>query len=151
MERVLEKLKTEDKNIQLVVDELIKQCEREEGFKDKVLNEKKSLKECWEYIRILARKEAIDGVATIDNQTVYGWAIHYFDEEELEELKKPAVSKSSIPTKSIKQKPNKVEEDDEEDIEDDDEEVIEEVKPIQKKIIKKPKGVPEGQISLFDL
>ena len=87
MEKVLEKLKTENGSLKLVADELIKQCEKEPAFIDKILNEKKTLNDCWEYVKSRAKKEAQDGCAVIDNETVYGWAIHYFEEEELEDWK----------------------------------------------------------------
>lgn len=162
MERVLEKLKTDDEILQDIVDELIKQCEKEPAFADKILSEKKSLKECWEYIKSQARKKAVNNCAKIDDTTVYGWAIHYFDEEVLEDWKPVQASVSATSNKLKAKSKAKVKNDDDIDNKDnfDDEDNTdetdeidddEEVKTIKPKAVKKPKGVAEGQLSLFDL
>lgn len=110
MEKVLEKLKTEDKSTQRVVDYLVSHCEKVPSFKDKILNDKKSLSECWEYIKSKARKEAKNGCAMIKDDVVFGWAIHYFDEEELEDWKeKPKNTPKSKRKKTTKPKPKKEE------------------------------------------
>ena len=44
----------------------------------------KSIKECCKYIYSKARKLAASGNAVgIDDATVYGWAVHYYDEDEI--------------------------------------------------------------------
>lgn len=44
----------------------------------------KSIKECCKYIYSKARKLAAGGNAVgIDDATVYGWAVHYYDEDEI--------------------------------------------------------------------
>lgn len=44
----------------------------------------KSIKECCKYIYSRARKLAAGGNAVgIDDATVYGWAVHYYDEDEI--------------------------------------------------------------------
>lgn len=160
MEKVLEKLKTDDEILQDIVDELIKQCEKEPAFADKILSEKKSLKECWEYIKSQARKKAVSNCAKIDDTTVYGWAIHYFDEETLEDWKPVRASVSATSNKLKAKSKAKVKNDDDIDNKDnfDDEDNTvdidddEEVKPVViKPKAKKTKGVAEGQLSLFDL
>lgn len=168
IEKVMDKLKTEDKQLKLVADRLIKQCETESIFVEKILNKNKSLKDCWEYIKSLARKEAKNGCAVIDDETVYGWAIHYFDENELTDWK--SFSQKAKEEEERKQTNNKFKEDKKskmveskevlEDDESDDEDFEEEIKPVKvatklvevpkKEIpVKKPKGIPDGQISLF--
>lgn len=162
MERVLEKLKTEDASLKLVADALIKQCEKEPAFVNKILNEKKTLNECWQYIKSQAKKQAKDGCAAIDDATVFGWAIHYFDEETLEDWKPVRASVSATSNKLKAKSKAKVKNDDDIDNKDnfDDEDNTdetdeidddEEVKTIKPKAVKKPKGVAEGQLSLFDL
>lgn len=45
----------------------------------------KSIKECCKYIYSRARKLAAGGKAVgIDDATVYGWAVHYYDEDDIE-------------------------------------------------------------------
>ena len=39
-----------------------------------------NLQDCFDYIRNEARKQAVNGVAAIEDRQVYGWAIHYFEE-----------------------------------------------------------------------
>lgn len=51
-----------------------------EDMDAKYLNEDKSLKQMVEYIKSEAKKKAKDGMAMIEDDVVYGWAIHYFDE-----------------------------------------------------------------------
>lgn len=41
----------------------------------------KTMQECWAYIKSEARKHAKNGCACIDDATVYGWAIHFFEED----------------------------------------------------------------------
>lgn len=44
----------------------------------------KSIKECCKYIYSRARKLAAGGNAVgIDDATVYGWAVHYYDEDDI--------------------------------------------------------------------
>lgn len=107
MEKVLEKLKTEDKSTQRVVDYLVNHCEKEPSFKDKILNDKKSLSGCWEYIKSKARKDAVGVCAVIDDNVVFGWALHYFDEEELDWKEKPKETPKPKPKDKAKPKSKK--------------------------------------------
>ena len=84
IELVKEKLKTDNKTLKVIADHLIEHCVIEPEFKNKIMNDKKSLEECMQYIMSEAKKQSINGSAMIDNETVFGWAIHYFDEEELQ-------------------------------------------------------------------
>lgn len=65
-----------DKALNKVVDYL---CTRED-MNEKYLNEEKDLKAMIEFIRAEAKKQSKNGVAMIEDEIVYGWAIHYFDE-----------------------------------------------------------------------
>lgn len=127
-----------------------------EDMNDKYLNEEKSLKQMIDFIRSEARKQAQDGMAMIEDSTVYGWAIHYFDE-----------SNEDLGLTPKKQQPAKEEasEEVEEDVVEDkmqnqtiDEMIKEEIKEEQQEEVKqntgniiKPKWVAEGQLSIFDL
>lgn len=43
------------------------------------LNEEKTLKGLWDYIKSKAKKQAINNVAIIEKNTVYKWAFAYFE------------------------------------------------------------------------
>lgn len=43
----------------------------------------KSIDECCTYIMGEAKKKASKGCAVIDDPTVYGWAVHYYDESDI--------------------------------------------------------------------
>ena len=47
---------------------------------EKYLSEEKSLSQMVQFIKAEAKKQAINGVAMIEDEEVFGWAIHYFDE-----------------------------------------------------------------------
>ncbi len=90
----------------------------------------KSIDEMWRYITDQARKQSKDGSACIEDEVVYGWAVHYFDEtNEALKIETKVVYKSveeTVPTEEVKQ----------------------EVKP---EVKKKPKKEPTyDQPTLFD-
>lgn len=91
-----------------------------EDMNDKYLNESKSLKSMVDFIKGQAKKQAKNGMAMIENEVVYGWAIHYWDENNKD--------------LDIKEEPEEAEE-------------VKEVKPIKK--VQKKEWVAEGQLSLF--
>ena len=76
--------------------EQLEKCEREEirviadyllnrnDIADKLDNPKKSLDEMMKYVVGEAKERAKDNWTMIDNETVYGWAVHYYDEENIE-------------------------------------------------------------------
>jgi hypothetical protein len=77
IERLRELIKgQQDKPLNKVVDYL---CTRED-MDEKYINPEKDLKGMIDFIRGEARKQAKDGMAMIDDEEVYGWAVHYFDE-----------------------------------------------------------------------
>lgn len=97
-----------------------------EDMNDKYLNEEKSLKQMIDYIKSEAKKQAENGIAMLEDEEVYGLAIHYFDESnEKLNLDKKEISKAEITSNKKIQKP--------------------------KTEKKTKKWVPEGQLSLFDL
>ena len=125
----LERIKTlaaevEDKPLLKIIEYLLTR----EDMNDKYLNEEKSLKQMVEFIKEEAQKQATNGMAMIEDQTVYSWAIHYFDETN-EQLGIDSNSKKVIKSDEDEETVNKIE--------------------IPKK--QKKEWVPEGQLSLFDL
>lgn len=56
-----------------------------EPLAEKINAGEKTLAGCIGYIRHEARKKARNGVAVIEDAEVYGWAVHYFEEDEIKE------------------------------------------------------------------
>lgn len=64
----------EDKYLKIIVSHLMLQTEMDEAF----LNEEKNLKDMAEYIKGLAKKQATNMVAVIEDEVVFQWAKDYF-------------------------------------------------------------------------
>jgi hypothetical protein len=79
----------------------------------------------------------------IEDKTVFGWAIHYFDEENLEDWKKVSAKVTTTKTKKVAKEQPEDEESDESD-----ESLGEEPKQVIKNV-KVNKNNHEGQLSLF--
>ena len=62
---------------------LAKRAETDPSVAINLGKENKSLAECYGYVRNEARKQAINGCACIDDETVFGWAVHYYDEDDI--------------------------------------------------------------------
>jgi len=52
-----------------------------ESLAERINAGKHDLQDCFDYIRNEARKQAVNGVAAIEDRQVYGWAVHYFEED----------------------------------------------------------------------
>ena len=63
-----------DKYLNIIVNYLMLQTELNEAF----LNEEKNLKDMATYIRDLAKKQATNNVAVIEDSVVFQWAKNYF-------------------------------------------------------------------------
>lgn len=114
-------MEIKDKPLLKIVDYLLTRTD----MNDKYLNEEKTLKQMVEFIKQNAKKEAKNGIAMINDDVVYGWAIHYFDETNKDlELSEKNYEKN-IQKNSEKNKNDNY--------------------------IKKEKWVAEGQLSLFDI
>ena len=71
IQRLSEMIKGQkDKSLIKIVSYLMLQKDMEQDF----LKEEKDLKEMAEYIKGLAKKEAVNGVAIIEDETVFSWA-----------------------------------------------------------------------------
>lgn len=64
-----------DKYLNIIVNYLMLQTEMDEAF----LNEEKNLKDMATYIKNMARKQANDSVAVIEDEVVFQWAKEYFN------------------------------------------------------------------------
>ena len=54
-----------------------------DALTEKINNGNKTMADCWLYIRKEARKKALNQVAVIEDVEVYGWAVHYFEEDDI--------------------------------------------------------------------
>lgn len=118
-----------------------------EMLAEKINNGKKSLSQCWAYIVSEAKKMAENNCACVDDATVFGWAIHFFEEDSIQAEQHCVAHKChTTNTKSIE--PTKLAP------------PIEVVKPISEPSIKKQKEKNQKaeskiedfeQISLFDI
>ena len=88
---------------------------------EKINNGKKTLAGCWNFIVSQAKEKAVQGCAAIEDKEVFGWAVHYFEEDSIEECKtapavktattaKPKAEKKTIPVAEAKPKSKKVDE-----------------------------------------
>lgn len=63
---------------------------------EKINGGNKTLNGFFAYARDEAQKLAVNGCACVEDQTVFGWAIHYFEEESLKETAVPREPKAVI-------------------------------------------------------
>lgn len=104
--------------------EIVKYLVSRTDMNDKYLNEEKSLKQMIDFILKEAKKKSENNMAMIKDDVVFGWAIHYWDEDN-----KDLDLSSSDNVKNIEKK----------------EKVVQEK---TNKIVKKD-WTPEGQLTLF--
>jgi hypothetical protein len=119
--------------------------ENDEELMKSIFKEGKTIKSALGYAKSKARKEAEDGVATIDDDVVYGWVREYY----LSDVSEVKVD-SSVPTRKLSAKEKK------ETAEREKRRIAAEKKKAEEKTKKehqkelKKLGVVEDQISLFD-
>lgn len=122
-------LKTEDQNGKIILAYINENAS--EALTEKINTGKKTMDGCMNYIKEEAKKQAVNGCACIEDKEVFGWAIHYFEEDSIKE----GEVKKTTPAPEKKQ----------------------ETKPEKKKAEPKPKKVEkeepqlEGQLNIFDL
>lgn len=68
-----------DANLKLICDYLLGR----QDMQEKLNNPNKSIEKMFSYIRNQAKKKAVNGCAVISDTEVFGWAVHYYDEEEV--------------------------------------------------------------------
>ncbi len=104
--------------------EIVKYLISRTDMNDKYLNEEKSLKQMIDFIANEAKKKSENNMAMIKDDVVFGWAIHYWDEDN-----KDLDLSSNDNVKNIEKK----------------EKVVQEK---TNKVVKKD-WTPEGQLTLF--
>lgn len=58
-------------------------AKQDEAFAKNYAKENKSFDECLKYIKSEAKKQASNGCVMISDEEVYGWAVHYYDEDNI--------------------------------------------------------------------
>ena len=92
---------------EIIKDHLDMMAEQDAAFAERYKDEKKSLDKCIQYITSEAKKQAVKGCAAIEDAVVYGWAVHYYQEDNLDIDNVKA--KVVVPEKKKEDKPKKVE------------------------------------------
>ena len=62
---------------------LDKRAEEDSLFAVTYAKENKNIKDCCSYITSQAKKQASNGCAAISDDVVFGWAVHYYDEDDI--------------------------------------------------------------------
>ena len=62
---------------------LDKMAKEDFAFAERYKLESKSLDNCIGYIKAEAKKQAKKGCAAIEDAVVYGWAVHYYQEDDI--------------------------------------------------------------------
>lgn len=78
----MSKFEDECKNVKSADLKLI--CEyllNRQDMQEKLNNPNKSINEMFDYVRSKAKRKAVNGCAVISDTEVFGWAVHYYDEE----------------------------------------------------------------------
>ena len=105
------KLKAKGENQQRVLDYL--EANVSDVLGEKINAGEKTMNECWKYITQNARAHAKTGCACIDDMTVYGWAIHFFEEDDIKiEVAAPEEEEEKKPTKPAPKKKESKKQDD---------------------------------------
>lgn len=63
---------------------------------EKINSGKKTFDGCWNFIKAEAKKRQKNNCACIPDEVVYGWATHYFEEEEIKEQKNGVAAKVTV-------------------------------------------------------
>lgn len=81
---------------QIIYDYLQERAKNDDTIALNLQKQNKSIKKCWEYIVSQARKAATGNCAMIADEVVFGWAVHYYDEDNIETDKKPAPKAKAV-------------------------------------------------------
>lgn len=73
-----------------------------DALAEKINSGQKTLQSCFDYIRGEAKKQAKGGCAMISDAVVFGWAIHYFEEDEIESEVKVKAKATPEPKEIVK-------------------------------------------------
>ena len=79
-----EQIATVPDNLKTKIDVIYQHLMTIPGMGEKMRNRKKTITDMFKYIENQARKQAVKGCAMVEDQVVFGWAVHYYDEENVE-------------------------------------------------------------------
>lgn len=68
---------------QKLKDYLERRAKRDKAFAEMYANPDKSLAECIQYIKERAKEQAVNNAAFCDDEEVFSWAMHYYNEPDL--------------------------------------------------------------------
>ena len=68
---------------QIIKKHLDKMAQQDFAFAERYKDEKKSLDDCIKYIFSQAEKKKSGNCAAIEDSVVYGWAVHYYQEDNI--------------------------------------------------------------------
>lgn len=80
---------------------LDKRAEEDSLFAVTYAKENKNIKDCCSYITSQAKKQASNGCAAISDDVVFGWAVHYYDEDDIK-VEKASNTRSEVKTSAPK-------------------------------------------------
>lgn len=133
---------------------------------EKINGGNKTMAGCWTYIVSRARSLAKNSCACVEDAEVYGWAVHYFEEDDLSKEKTAPAQKTeevdpriherymkTLEEKEKKEKEEKARKEQEkmEELRKRNEEREEKARKKLEEEKRKKEGGIEGQLSLFDL
>lgn len=89
-------LNTEDQNGKIILAYINENAS--ESLTEKINNGTKTMDGCMNYIKDEAKKQATNGCACIEDKEVFGWAMHYFEEDDIPEEKtsRPVAKVSTV-------------------------------------------------------
>lgn len=76
-----EQIATVPNNLKTKIDVIYRHLMSIPDMDAKMRNPNKTITDMFKYIEKQARKQAVNGCAMIEDQEVFGWAVHYYDEE----------------------------------------------------------------------
>lgn len=79
-------------------------AEQDPLFAETYKKPNKSITECCKYIKQEAQKIKDGNVAIVEDATVYGWAVHYYDEDDIKIESTPAVKVATGATPTTRPK-----------------------------------------------
>lgn len=90
----------------MILDVLIKKCEEDKSFEDKLLLSHKSFERCFMYLSNKARKMLIKGAqcVAVDDATVFSWIYEYYDLDDKAAVEKDEKNKERIEKEKAKRK-----------------------------------------------
>ena len=80
---------------------LDKRAQEDSLFAVTYAKENKNIKDCYSYITDRAKKMQSGGCAVISHEEVFGWAVHYYDEDDIK-VEKSSNTRSEVKTSATK-------------------------------------------------